>query len=203
MNETEKTKGKHKDFANHSEGSMAVSDKKEVLVHDEDDLKQLISTGMVKFKDIEGKLNFFDKGKVTKHELRHYLQLKDEQFGLCNQLFKKLCDAKNDVDTRQIALLAVSAVEELESQFQIIQSRRVLSRKDDLFGLMVEFAKMATRRLNQAEQMTKQELDTRMRDRLLIDIFNQWDKCHNNLNKGLDSYFENLENKVTEQNASS
>ncbi|MBF0425755.1 MAG: hypothetical protein HQL66_08045 [Magnetococcales bacterium] len=155
-------------------------------------LEALKRMGLGELEDIVKDVNVFDRNKINKEKLKFYLEVRSTQFREALSLFNDATVAARVVNRNAIGLRVRQANEELQKLFQEFQQREVLVGQEKLFDLMEMFGKMVTRKLNELDGESEVVLREEMRQRIAVFIKERWDKIQGELEKGIDSYFDEL-----------
>ncbi|TVL99785.1 MAG: hypothetical protein CV087_16745 [Candidatus Brocadia sp. WS118] len=148
----------------------------------------ITTSAVVELEAVE--TNFWDNGKLKKYALQKFMESQEMAWDNRLDVFKKGLLIKKDVEIKALLLKAEEAVENLERIHTNFMQEVVVKVKDDVFKLMTDFAKMATRRWNEASAADMRE---KYKKKVLDDIDEVWERTHLRIKNGLAQYMDDLE----------
>lgn len=166
---------------------IEIEDPEQEVTTDSPETK-ISTSAVVELEAVE--TNFWDNGKLKKYALQKFMESQEMAWDNRLDVFKKGLLIKKDVEIKSLLLKAEEAVENLERIHNSFMEEVVVKVKDDVFKLMTDFGKMATKRWREASEA---DMRDKYKEKILEDIDEVWEKTHLKIKNGLRQYMDDLE----------
>lgn len=166
---------------------IEVEDAEQDVTNDSPEMG-ITTSAVVELEAVE--TNFWDNGKLKKYALQRFMESQEMAWDNRLDVFKKGLLIKKDVEIKSLLLKAEEAVENLERIHNNFMQEVVVKVKDDVFKLMTDFGKMATKRWREAYES---DMRDKYKEKILDDIDEVWEKTHLKIKNGLSQYMDDLE----------